>query len=158
MDTLKMGGSYLIGREMNEFKAKSVSGKKYSSKSLQNKITVINFWFEACSPCLAEVEALNDLFEKFSADKKFQFLSFTFDPKESVIKFTTRHNIKYPVIILSNEECSALNFRKGYPGTVITDLSGKIIYYKIGGSIDPEVARTLIEREMYPVIEKELVK
>ena len=158
LDTLKMGGSYLIGKQMKEFECKTVTGEEYSNKDLKNKVTVINFWFEACAPCAAEVDALNNLYEKYKKEKKFQFLSFTFDPKENVIKFITKHNIKYPVIILSDDSCSILNFRKGFPSTIITDTMANIIYYHIGGPKVPKAAMEFIETNVYPIIEQEIKK
>ena len=42
----------LIDLEMNEF----------TEKQLVGKVTLINFWFESCAPCVAEFADLNDLY------------------------------------------------------------------------------------------------
>ena len=50
--------------EFPAFEGKDLDGKKVSSKKLfsGNKVTVINFWFTTCKPCVGELkdmEALN---------------------------------------------------------------------------------------------------
>ena len=32
--------------------------------SLKNKVTVVNFWFSGCKPCVGELSKLNELNEK----------------------------------------------------------------------------------------------
>jgi hypothetical protein len=49
------------GKYFEKFSNFSVDRKSYSDDSLKNKITIINFWFEACAPCIAEFDALNKL-------------------------------------------------------------------------------------------------
>ena len=55
-DTLKLGGTYLVGKPFKSFDLKSVSNNKYSQDDLKGKITFIDFWFEACTPCIAEMK------------------------------------------------------------------------------------------------------
>jgi hypothetical protein len=51
--TLKLGGTYPIGKDFKPFNLTAVSGKKYTQDNLKGKITFIEFWFEACSPCIS---------------------------------------------------------------------------------------------------------
>jgi peroxiredoxin len=156
LDTLKMGTSYLLGKELPKFEVKSLTGQRFSNESLNNKITVLNFWFEACSPCVAETGALNELVDMYRDKADFQFLSFTFDNKEAAGRFAVEHEIKYPIISLSHDAITPLNFRKGYPTTIITDKTGKIIYFEFGGAVDPEKARKYIIECIYPVLDQRL--
>jgi len=52
------------GWSFDKFSAKTTSGITYTTDSLRNKISFINFWFEGCHPCIAEFPALNDLYAK----------------------------------------------------------------------------------------------
>jgi thiol-disulfide isomerase/thioredoxin len=152
LDTMKMGGSYLIDKDMREFKASSTEGRVYSSEDLKNKITFINFWFAACSPCMAEMNALEQLHEKFKDNARFQFLSFTFEKKEEIEKLALRYKMSYPIISLSQDDCSYLNQGKGYPVTIIVDRNGKMVFFNYGGSTDPEQAEASFKTYLYPLL------
>jgi thiol-disulfide isomerase/thioredoxin len=39
--------------------------KEISNISLKGKVVFINFWFASCAPCIAEMEDLNKLYNKF---------------------------------------------------------------------------------------------
>lgn len=156
LDSLKQGGSYLLGKQMPDFNASSLDKYPYSKKSLNKKITLINFWFESCAPCIAEMDALNSLYNLFKKNKKFQFLSFTFEKKDDIKRFATKYKIKYPIIRLTEDSCNILNFRKGYPTTIITDATGKIIYFKAGGSPNPAEAKKSIETNIHPILKLKL--
>lgn len=154
LDTLKMGGGYLLGKPMPGFKTTSLEGVTYSKKSLKRKITIINFWFEACAPCIAESDPLNKLYEKYGKRKHFQFLSFTFEKKENAEKFANKYNIKYPIITTTIDSCYLLNFKKGFPTIIVTNKKGKIAYFTFGGTADPIKAKDFIEMNIYPVLNK----
>jgi len=47
-----------IGKEFTTFSAFDLQGKKYETALLKEKITFINFWFEACRPCKAEFDTI----------------------------------------------------------------------------------------------------
>lgn len=156
MDTLSMGGSYLLGKPLPKFECVSVKGKKITNENLKNKITVLNFWFKSCAPCLAETVSLNELYRHFRPDPGFQFISFTWEKKKDIKKFARRHKIKYPVFSLPLIQITELLFKKGYPTTIITDATGKIIYFETGGSSNPEVSKNRILTELYPILTKQL--
>ncbi len=153
LDTLKMGGSYLIGKKMNAFDLQSINNVSYNNDSLNNKVTLINFWFEACAPCIAEMGTLNDLYKDFKGYDKFRFLSFTYENKETARKLAAKYNMAYPIISTSPEICMSLNYRKGYPTTIITDATGTIVYFEMGGPLDPETSKKIFLAKAYPLLE-----
>ena len=152
LDTLKMGGSYLIGKEILKFEIHSIDGKKYSNNSLKNKITFINFWFESCLPCIAEMDALESLFLKFIPYKKFQFLSITYEKEEAIKELSLKHKMSYKIISTSIDTCNYLNLRKGYPTTIIVNGEGKIVYFTFGGENNAEKANLFFKTNIYPLL------
>lgn len=152
LDTLKMGGAYLKGRSMPDFKVTSTEEIMYSRENLNGKITFINLWFEACSPCIAEMGALNDLYSRFKNDTNFQFLSFTFEKKEDVKRLAKKYKIKYPIVSTTMELCYTLNFRKAFPTLIVLDNTGKVAYLTFGGNTDPKKIKTFFETKIYPVL------
>ena len=62
----------------------STNNKECSNETLKGKVVFINFWFAACAPCMAEMDELNKLFEKFKQNKNFEFVSFTFEKSKKI--------------------------------------------------------------------------
>jgi thiol-disulfide isomerase/thioredoxin len=152
LDSLKLGGTYLIGKEMPGFQIESLTKTLYSSKNLQNKITFLNFWFEACVPCIAEMTALQSLYEKFKNYKKFQFLSFTYEKKEVIERIKKKFKLTYPILTTSIDSCTYLNFGKGFPTNIITNKKAKIAYFTFGGEANPDKADLNFKTNLYPLI------
>ena len=50
--------------------------KIFNNDSLKGKTVFINFWFAACPPCIAEFDALNDLYDSLHNKTNFEFISF----------------------------------------------------------------------------------
>lgn len=134
-----------IGKDFMSFNALSIKGQKFSEKNLQCKITVVNFWFELCSPCIAEFEALNELFVKFNSNEKFQFFSFTRDSPEETKLSIEKYHLPYTVFCISESECYRLNCNTGFPTTMVIDENGKIIYLKTGSSLDKQIIKKDIQ-------------
>lgn len=111
----------LIGRAIPAFKGHSMNQQFYSEDSLKNKITVLNFWFEACVGCIAEMGTLNDLYSNFKKYADFRFLSFTFEKPATIERMRKKYNIEYPVISISQDSCYILNFDGGFPANIISD-------------------------------------
>jgi peroxiredoxin len=130
-----------IGKKVIAFSAFNLDGKIFSTKDLDGKITFINFWFEGCRPCLAESEALNDLYELYKCKKSFQLFSFTFESKENAQRVIKERNLKFPVLLLSYDSCNIMNFRQGYPLNIIINKEGKVSLISPGGPTDPNDAQ-----------------
>ena len=134
------------GQPFSSFQAESVGGVAYSQSNLIGKITILNFWFEMCAPCVAELDALNRLYHTFDANPKFQFISFSVDSPESVRACIKKYNLPYPVISISHEECFRLNCNLGFPTTIIVDESGKMIFIKTGGHTEKPAVEEDIDK------------
>jgi peroxiredoxin len=152
MDTLNMGGSYLIGNSMPAFEIKSTDGYWYTNENLIGKITFINFWFEACPPCIVEMNALEQLYNKYKQNGNFQFLSITYEKIEAIEKISEKYKMSYPVLSTSRDSCYYLNFRKGFPTTIIVDGNSKIVFFTFGGNTDPKLANIYFRDNLYPLL------
>jgi thiol-disulfide isomerase/thioredoxin len=152
LDTLKMGGTYLLGKPFPGFELKSEKGKVYNNEYFIDKITFINFWFESCAPCIAEMKPLENLYQTYSQNKKFQFLSITFEKKEVIEKIAKQYSQTYPILSTSTDSCYYLNFKKGFPTNVIINEKGQIIYFTIGGGPDPDAAEVNFKTNVYPLL------
>ena len=127
------------------FDGKDLDGNEVKSSTLfaGNTVTVVNFWFTTCSPCvgeLADLEALNKkLAEKGGAVVGIN--SFTLDGDKTAIKdakdILTKKGVSYKNIWF-NSKSEAGKFTSGlysYPTTYVVDKNGNIVGEPIVGAI-----------------------
>lgn len=145
-----------VGKQFSQFRAETLNGVSFTENNLKGKVTLINFWFEYCSPCIAEFDALNDLVIHFKGNKKFQFLSFTNDTPESAKISVEKYHLLFPVLCIPEAECFRLNYNSGFPTSIIIDETGKILLIKSGGSLDKKVIDTEIQK-LATVIKRQLL-
>lgn len=147
--------SEIIGKPFPDFVAANEEGK-VNNDNLKGKVVLINFWFEGCHPCLAEFGALNELAQKLKGYKDFEFISFTWDNKETIKRVKKKYKLQFKVFQAAAQECMRLNQNSGYPTTIILDRQGIIKYWKMGGMIETEKAREYVTEILLPKITEEL--
>lgn len=127
------------------FDGKDLAGNEVKSSTLfgENTVTVVNFWFTTCSPCvgeLGELEALNkQLAEKGGAVVGIN--SFTLDGDKTAIAeakdILTKKGVSYKNIWFdSKSEAGKLTSGLySYPTTYVVDKNGNIVGEPIVGAI-----------------------
>jgi peroxiredoxin len=158
MDSFGANMKKLIGKEMNNFSLASTKGIIYTKDSLKGKVTLINFWFEGCLPCVAEFPDLNRLYEKFKGNKNFQLLAFTFDPLESIKKVKEKYKLEYELLCANESKIQELNFSYGFPTNLVIDQNGKIAYYLIGNPFETTKPDFNFNMTLIPKITKLLLQ
>lgn len=134
------------GLKFRNFDGVSLDEIRYTQDSLSGKTTFINFWFETCAPCIAEMPALNELYDSLKGNNDFRFLSFTWDTPVTARKNIKRYNIHFPVICLSPLKTRKLIFDElGYPTNMVVDAKGMVRYIKCGGNTNPSHAREMVK-------------
>jgi thiol-disulfide isomerase/thioredoxin len=116
-----------LNKPFPRFTANSADGL-VSNDLLENKVVLINFWFEGCHPCMEEMAMLNALHQELKDNKDFLFISFTFDDDEAIQRVKEKHQPTFGILSTSQMECARLNFKSGYPTTIILDKKGVIRY------------------------------
>lgn len=133
--------------------------------SIQGKTAFLTFWYYGCAPCMAEMEALNFLYQKFENNDQVSVISLFNDSikeKEGKLLFETKGyssdsssrykpvNTLLPTIGNSKSLASALNVRS-YPTHIIIDKLGVIRKIIIGASLDPEINQKNILEYAYEI-------
>ena len=136
-----------IGKPFPEFNT-FFQDKAFTNQNLAGKIVFINFWFASCAPCIAEFDALNELYEKLKNKSGFEFISFTYESPDTVKEIIEKYSIKYKVITMSQKDIYRL--ANGFPTSVVLDKNGSVIFLKGGGSSHKEIARNIVFSEFYP--------
>lgn len=125
-----------------------------NNQALKGKTVYINFWYAACSPCIAELDALNTMYKKLEGTKNFEFISFTSDSSNVIEMLIDKYKIKYPVFFMPKDDLKKMNQGKGFPSSMVVDTYGNIVFTKLGGNSDKKEARKIIMGEIYPAILK----
>ena len=117
-----------IGTRYPDFEYSGDDGIVYSNKKMLGKKYYINFWFEACHPCMEEMNSLMILNTKLKNTNN-AFISFTFDPPSTVKRVREERKLDFVIIPVSREECDRLNFKNGFPKHIVVDEKGNIEYF-----------------------------
>ena len=145
------------GQKFPAFEGKDLEGNEVTSQELfsGNAVTVVNFWFTTCNPCVGELAELDGLNQEL-AQKGGTLIgvnAFTLDGDEGAIseakdiltkKGVTYQNVYFP----SDSEAGKFTANIfAYPTTYVVDRSGNIVGDPIVGAItDKKQAQTLQER------------
>lgn len=90
--------SLIVGKQLLSKEFTSLDGTIFDSTVIKDKLVFVKFWFIACSPCVAEMPALNKIVENNNRNKNIVFLSFAPDSEESLRKFISKTEFKYQII------------------------------------------------------------
>ena len=145
------------GQKFPAFEGTDLVGNEVTSQELfsGNAVTVVNFWFTTCNPCVGELAELDGLNQEL-AQKGGALIgvnAFTLDGDEGAIseakdiltkKGVTYQNVYFP----SDSEAGKFTANIfAYPTTYVVDRSGNIVGDPIVGAItDKKQAQTLQER------------
>ena len=145
------------------FDGKDLDGNEVKSSTLfaGNTVTVVNFWFTTCSPCvgeLADLEALNkELAEKGGAVVGIN--SFTLDGDKTAISdakdILAKKGVTYKNVWFdSNGEAG--KFASGlytFPTTYVVDKNGNIVGEPMLGGIDNQENYDTLMKQIQSVID-----
>jgi peroxiredoxin len=148
-------GNDMRGKRISDFIVKDKKGSFLTPDMLRSKISFVNFWFEACAPCVAEFQALEKFYNNNKSKENFQFVSITFESDSTIEKIRKKNNLTYPVYHLSSDSCRKIIARMGYPATFILDKNLEIVYATSGGPTDPKEADKFLNHFVQGEIEKQ---
>ncbi len=173
----------LLDKRLPDFSKTSLSGKLWNNDKIKGKVTLLNFWFIGCPPCMKEIEYLNQLNQEYK-NKDFILLSLAphvvkdlrdFNAEEaqdSLVPSLIRKALKAPVIeyeiipVCDNKkyknykrmgpECNYIleNFKTTvYPTTFIIDKKGFVKHIKTGFVLNSEKEKQSIIDEYRDIID-----
>ena len=150
------------GQKFPAFEGKDLEGNEVTSEELfsGNAVTVVNFWFTTCNPCVGELAELDGLNQEL-AQKGGALIgvnAFTLDGDEGAIseakdiltkKGVTYQNVYFP----SDSEAGKFTANIfAYPTTYVVDRNGNIVGEPIVGAItekkQAETLQKLIEQAL----------
>ena len=124
--------------------------KKFTNQDLSGKVVFITFWFAACAPCISEMDALNKLYDSLKYNKRFEFISFTYEKQEKINQVAREHHIHYKVLSIKQEDCYKLNQYNSFPTNIIIDANGVIRLLQTSGYDPNDLTGKALLSEFYP--------
>jgi peroxiredoxin len=142
----------LLGCPAPEIRGVDLAGNRVEPEDLKGKVVVINFWFAACKPCVAEMEGLNRMVAEFR-DEEVVFLAFGRDDPAHIQKFLSNKSFNYRHIASAGGWADKFCLVAGWPMNLIIDKNRKVALIFSGGGTDEKAPDDVYHR-MAPVIRR----
>ena len=147
------------------FEGMDLDGNPVTSELFkENSVTVVNFWFSTCAPCIAELSELNALNEelKLKGGAVIGINADTIGGDEKMImeakellkaKGAMYQNIYFPV----ESEAGQLTYSiTAFPTTVVVDRNGNVVGEAILGGINNEAQMKALQSIIDEVLMKDM--
>ena len=146
---------------------KNFSGQDYDGNSVdeslfsKNAVTVINFWFTGCKPCVAELSKLNELNDAIRSmgGEVVGINTETFDGNEAAMKeaasILESQGAKYRNLSIdsSSEAGKYASDIMAFPTTILVDRNGNIVGDPLLGGIDNQNNYDALMKQIQSVID-----
>ncbi len=145
------------GRMAPAYTAETLDGQPFDIESMRGQVVVLNVWATWCRPCVTEMPALQNLWERnrdaglvvagISVDNP----ALVFGNVQDVVRtFVADHGITFPIVLDVDNRIEAGYPVIGLPTTYVIDRDGRIVERTVGPRAwdSPEVEsqlRTLLE-------------
>ncbi len=152
-DSLNKAGKYpyeewrncALEKKIPSFKLVTLNGDTIIAKQIEGKITVFNFWFIDCHPCIAEIPGMNRLVAEYKNDN-VEFLAITWESAKRVKEtFLAKYQLDFKIIPDAKRYIDKV-IGLGYPTTYILDTEGIIREAWAGGSTDDKAGDEYYEK------------
>lgn len=130
----------LKGLSFPSFQLKTADGRELNEKVFKSKLTLVNFFFDKCAPCIEETPALNQFAKDYP---EIQVLAMTFDKLAQVQKYVEEHHFAWPIVSDAGKVIANDLEVHGFPSFILVDENGMILGEQTGGDSSGDVSKKL---------------
>ncbi|WP_291187369.1 TlpA disulfide reductase family protein [Gilvibacter sp.] len=115
----------------------TLAGASENFEQSKGKVVLVNFWATWCPPCIAEMPAMQELYDRFADRVDFYFVSG--ETPEKLQGFMDKKGYELPVYIQSYQAPEVIR-SNSLPTTAVIDKLGKVVLLETGAKAwnDPE--------------------
>ena len=150
-------------QEFPSFTGLDLDGNSVNSDIFsENSVTVVNFWFSSCSPCIGELSELDSLDQELK-EKGGAVIGINTDTLngdnsmiEEAKKILMQQKASYRNLYFDSNSGDALDFANSitsFPTTYLVDRDGYIIGDPVVGSIEDESTMKMLKKRIDKIIE-----
>ncbi|CAB5506934.1 Cytochrome c-type biogenesis protein CcmG/DsbE, thiol:disulfide oxidoreductase [Bathymodiolus thermophilus thioautotrophic gill symbiont] len=121
--------------QLPQFSVVDINGKTHNNNTVKGKYLVVNFWATWCPPCLKEIPAFVDFYEKHSDKVEILGMDYEQADVDKITEFTDSFMVNYPIVL--SDDNNRPEFKKfgkivGMPTTYIYTPDGVLINRYMG--------------------------
>jgi thiol-disulfide isomerase/thioredoxin len=120
----------VAGTKFPDFDEKDLAGHKLSVSQFKGKVVLVDFWGTWCPPCVMELPALKQTYDKYHA-RGFEIIGVALDENRAALDaFLKRHGTTWPQFNDGQRWANKLALKYGVtqtPTSFLLDREGKII-------------------------------
>jgi thiol-disulfide isomerase/thioredoxin len=123
------------------FDLENIDGTRFTSKAIEGKVVLVDFWATWCGPCIAEIPQWNELYTRYQS-KGLVVVGMTIrsgwtsDIKPDAVKL----KMAYPVVVGNDNVEKGFGGIWGFPTTFLLNRKGQI-YKKYTGTYPQKQAQ-----------------
>lgn len=144
----------MIGEDFSMLNFTTTDDEELILSSLRGKVVFLNFWYKNCPPCIAEMEGLKYLHDKYK-NEDCVFIMITFEDLEVIQEIRKEYGLSYKMVSVARDTISSWGIR-GYPSSFVLDKEGVIAYARAGGQDVVQKATVEVLAKFSPKIETQL--
>lgn len=139
-----------VGDKVPAFSLRTLSGKKFNTKSLKGKVVFINFFATWCPYCITEMPFIQkNIYEEIKDNNFVTIVIGRAHTKSELKAFKKKNKLTFPIAADPEEKAFNLFASKSIPRNFVIGKDGKIKYMSIGFGENEF-------RSMISIIKKEL--
>lgn len=127
------GAMLKSGQAWPAFRLADLQGRTVDAASLRGHITLINFYFSQCAPCIQETPVLTAYAH---GHPKVSVLAVTFDDARTTRDYVAKHHFGWPVLPDAMPLIESVGV-SAYPAMAVVGPDGRVLRMALSSDIDP---------------------
>ncbi|MCS6909216.1 MAG: redoxin domain-containing protein [Anaerolineales bacterium] len=133
----------VVGAPAPDFVLTDLEGRQVRLSDFKGQVVLLNFWATWCSPCQAEMPAIEDRYATFKSQGLVVLGINQDEDTKTVQAFVERLGLTFTILLDPGAVVGELYRARGLPTTFIVDRDGKIIVQKVGFMSDRQLDQYL---------------
>jgi thiol-disulfide isomerase/thioredoxin len=115
-----------------DWAVQSLDGHDFRMADVKGKVVFLNFWATWCSPCVAEMPSIQQLYDKLKGEGVV-FVYVSNEETSKVSRFAKEKGFTFPIFTMHGAPPGVFKTR-GIPATFILSPDGKIAFKHVGSA------------------------